>query len=66
MTAYARHKDSMKREGENMKISVVGSINMDMTVTAEKIPKKGETITGRECIIFPAEKVRIKQSLWQD
>lgn len=39
-----------------MKISVVGSINMDMTVTAEKIPKKGETITGRELYYIPGGK----------
>ena len=29
-----------------MKLAVVGSINMDMTVTAERIPLKGETLTG--------------------
>ena len=29
-----------------MKISVVGSINMDQTVTAERIPLKGETLQG--------------------
>ena len=27
------------------KIGVVGSINMDMTVKAERIPLKGETLT---------------------
>ena len=29
-----------------MKLAVVGSINMDMTVTAERIPLKGETLRG--------------------
>ena len=29
------------KEDENMKISVIGSINMDQTVTAERIPLKG-------------------------
>jgi ribokinase len=29
-----------------MKIAVVGSINMDMIVTAERIPSKGETLIG--------------------
>ena len=28
-----------------MKISVVGSINMDQTVTADRIPLKGELFT---------------------
>ena len=28
------------------KLAVVGSINMDMTVTAERIPQKGETLRG--------------------
>jgi len=30
-----------------MKLAVVGSINMDMTVTAERIPLKGETLRGQ-------------------
>lgn len=29
-----------------MKIGVVGSINVDMCVSAERIPKKGETVSG--------------------
>ena len=29
-----------------MKLAVVGSINTDMTVTAERIPLKGETLMG--------------------
>lgn len=29
-----------------MKIGVVGSINIDMCINAERIPKKGETVTG--------------------
>lgn len=39
-----------------MKISVVGSINMDMTVTAERIPKKGETLIGQELHYIPGGK----------
>lgn len=31
-----------------MKIGVVGSINMDLVVVADRIPNKGETIIGRE------------------
>lgn len=39
-----------------MKISVVGSINMDMTVTAERIPKKGETLFGSDIHYIPGGK----------
>lgn len=31
-----------------MKLAVIGSINMDQVVTAERIPGKGETLTGNE------------------
>lgn len=39
-----------------MKISVVGSINMDMTVTAERIPQKGETLQGDTLSYIPGGK----------
>lgn len=39
-----------------MKISVVGSINMDMTVTAERIPMKGETLRGDSIHYIPGGK----------
>lgn len=39
-----------------MKISVVGSINMDMTVTAERIPLKGETLKGDTLNYIPGGK----------
>lgn len=39
-----------------MKVAVVGSINMDMTVTAERIPLKGETITGSDIHYIPGGK----------
>lgn len=39
-----------------MKISVVGSINMDMTVTAERIPLKGETLPGSTLNYIPGGK----------
>ena len=39
-----------------MKISVVGSINMDMTVTAERIPQKGETLLGEQLHYIPGGK----------
>ncbi|NLK27647.1 MAG: ribokinase [Clostridiales bacterium] len=39
-----------------MKLGVVGSINMDMIVTADKIPLKGETIKGNEISYIPGGK----------
>lgn len=39
-----------------MKIAVVGSINMDMTVTAERIPLKGETLRGDNVRLIPGGK----------
>lgn len=38
------------------KIAVVGSINMDMTVTAERIPQKGETLYGENLRYIPGGK----------
>lgn len=39
-----------------MKLAVVGSINMDMTVTAERIPLKGETLRGDSISLIPGGK----------
>lgn len=39
-----------------MKISVVGSINMDQTVEASKIPQKGETVQGLGLSYIPGGK----------
>lgn len=39
-----------------MKLAVVGSINMDMTVTAERIPLKGETLRGDSLSHIPGGK----------
>ncbi len=39
-----------------MKISVVGSINMDMVVTAKRIPVKGETLHGSSFDLVPGGK----------
>lgn len=39
-----------------MKIAVVGSINTDMTVTAERIPLKGETLLGDSISYIPGGK----------
>jgi len=39
-----------------MKIAVVGSINMDQVVLANKIPQKGETLMGNELMYVPGGK----------
>lgn len=39
-----------------MKLAVVGSINIDQTVTAERIPKKGETLPGGKLRYVPGGK----------
>ncbi len=39
-----------------MKIAVVGSLNMDMVVTAPRIPLKGETISGQALHFVPGGK----------
>lgn len=39
-----------------MKIAVVGSINTDLTVTAERIPLKGETLRGDKIQYIPGGK----------
>lgn len=37
-------------------ILVVGSLNMDLVVSAERLPQKGETIFGKEFATFPGGK----------
>lgn len=39
-----------------MKLGVVGSINMDMVVTAKRLPSKGETIKGNDISYIPGGK----------
>jgi ribokinase len=39
-----------------MKLAVIGSINVDITVTAERIPQKGETIHGSGLHLIPGGK----------
>lgn len=39
-----------------MKLAVLGSINVDMTVSAERIPQKGETIRGTDVRFSPGGK----------
>ena len=39
-----------------MKLAVVGSINIDMTVTAERIPLKGEPLHGTSLSYIPGGK----------
>ena len=39
-----------------MRIAVVGSINMDQTVLAERIPLRGETVKGSDLQYIPGGK----------
>ena len=39
-----------------MKLAVVGSINIDQTVIAERIPHKGETLPGHDLQFIPGGK----------
>ena len=50
------------------KIGVVGSINMDMTVKAERIPLKGETLKGWDLKYIPGGKggCRYKRAFARD
>ena len=38
------------------KIAVVGSINIDQTVTAQRIPLKGETLPGKNLRYIPGSR----------
>lgn len=47
----------MKNGGNKMvKVAVVGSINMDLVVEAEKLPNKGETVSGDNFFMSPGGK----------
>ncbi len=48
--------DWYRMEAYEMKIAVVGSINMDLTVQAERIPLKGETLQGSQLKYVPGGK----------
>ncbi len=39
-----------------MKLAVIGSINMDITVTSDRIPHKGETLQGKDVHYIPGGK----------
>ncbi|MFX8235044.1 PfkB family carbohydrate kinase, partial [Acinetobacter baumannii] len=38
------------------RVFVAGSINMDVVATADRHPKVGETVAGREVLYFPGGK----------
>ena len=38
------------------RVFVAGSINMDVVATAERHPRIGETVAGREVLYFPGGK----------
>ncbi|MEY9096452.1 sugar/nucleoside kinase (ribokinase family) [Paenibacillus sp. RC84] len=39
-----------------VKIAIAGSINMDLVVTAERLPVPGETVMGRQFRMIPGGK----------
>ena len=45
------------------KITVIGSINMDLVTSTNQIPKVGETVLGHSFIPYRVERVRIKRLL---
>jgi len=45
-----------RKKERKMRLAVVGSINTDMTVTAERIPLKGETLRGSSLSVIPGGK----------
>ena len=50
-------KDEREEKGDaSLKLAVVGSINIDQTVTAERIPLKGETLPGGSLRYIPGGK----------
>lgn len=51
-----RFTDRKKGMVVGMKLAVVGSINMDLAVTAKRIPKKGETLLGDSISYIPGGK----------
>ena len=53
----AERRNRIFRKGEeSLKIAVVGSINIDQTVIAERIPHKGETLPGHGLRYIPGGK----------
>src|SRR5690625_3071932 len=49
----------IKSGGDKMivpKICVIGSINMDVTITTDTVPKQGETVIGKDVATFPGGK----------
>lgn len=53
---FAQRAGEEERNADKMKISVIGSLNMDMTVTADRIPLKGETLQGSKISYNPGGK----------
>ena len=53
-----------KKERVSMKhIYVVGSMSMDLVVSTDQVPSKGETVLGNTFSLHQVVKARIKQ--WQ-
>ena len=56
--------DEKEKERVSMKhIYVVGSMSMDLVVSTDQVPSKGETVLGNTFSLHQVVKARIKQ--WQ-
>ena len=56
MESIDENSSFLRERNAVMRIAVVGSINMDQTVIAERIPQKGETLTGSNLQYIPGGK----------
>ena len=45
------------------KVIVFGSLNMDISIEADKMPQQGETIGGKNLVTSQAERALIRQLL---
>lgn len=45
-----------QKQTENIPVMVVGSLNLDLVATADRLPMTGETVFGREFAMFPGGK----------
>jgi ribokinase len=49
-------QDQLQAGGPALRITVVGSINLDLVVRAERLPRPGETLAGQRFDMFPGGK----------
>lgn len=46
----------MAQDATSGVVAVVGSLNADLTVRTPRLPRAGETVTGRELVVAPGGK----------